>query len=383
MGDWGCGVGDWGFGPNPKPQTPNPQSPIPNIFTLINSEYKKFKLRKFNFIIKKYKTRIIYKMKKADSPIDWKKYFPHQIFIDKQIPIYYNNTNKGPILFCLHGAGHSALSFSLLAELSNNYRLASYDFRAHAYNTTQPEDDLSMATLVADTEKALLKLSELFPKENIIILGHSLGGAVAVKTCVHIFKTEFNKDLYDKIQGIIVVDVIEGSAMEALPYMKSVIEKKQKEFNNVNEAISYMSNTQIRNLQSCRISIPPLLKQIKNSKGKKVFTWKTDLFKTEKFWDDWYKDLSKLFLGIKIPKALILTDTNELDTPLTVGHMQGKFKLGVIKGTGHFIMEDDPNAMMEQINQFCQVFRIPRTLDDIKLIKSDLGDQTKVVKYVE
>ena len=38
--------------------------------------------------------------------------------------------------------------------------------------------------------------------------------------------------------------------------------------------------------------------------------------------------------------------------------------------------------MMEQINQFCQVFRIPRTIDDIKLIKSDLGDQTKVVKYV-
>ena len=87
-------------------------------------------------------------------------------------------------------------------------------------------------------------------------------------------------------------------------------------------------------------------------------------------------------MGIKIPKALILTDTNELDTPLTVGHMQGKFKLGVVKGTGHFIMEDDPSAMMEQINQFSQVFRIPPTVDDIKMIKSDLGNQTKVVKYV-
>ena len=201
-------------------------------------------------------------MKSKDSPIDWKKYFPHQIFIDKTIPIYYNNTNKGPILFCLHGAGHSALSFSLLSAISNNYRLVSYDFRAHAFNTTQPEDDLSMATLVADTEKVLLKIIELFPKENIIILGHSLGGAVAVKTCVNIFKTEFNKDLYNKIQGLIVVDVIEGSAMEALPFMKSVIEKKQKEFNSVNEAISYMASSQIRNLESCRISIPPLLKHV-------------------------------------------------------------------------------------------------------------------------
>ncbi len=240
-----------------------------------------------------------------------------------------------------------------------------------------------MATLVSDTEKVLLKINELFPKENIIILGHSLGGAVAVKTCVNIFKTEFNQYLYKKIQGLIVIDVIEGSALEALPYMKSVIENKQKEFNNINDAISYMASTQIRNLESCRISIPPLLKQVKNAKGKKVFTWKTDLFKTEKFWEDWYKDLSKQFLGIKVPKALILTDTNELDTPLTVGHMQGKFKLVVIKGTGHFVMEDDPAAVMEQINVFCQVFRIPRLVEDIKLIKSELGDQTKVVKYSE
>jgi len=322
-------------------------------------------------------------MKSTNSPIDWKKYFPHQIFIDKQIPIYYNNINKGPILFCLHGAGHSALSFSLLASLSNNYRVISYDFRAHGFNISQPEEDLSMATLVSDTEKVLLKINELFPKENIIVLGHSLGGAVAVKTCVNIFKTEFNQDLYKKIQGLIVIDVIEGSALEALPYMKSVIENKQKEFNNINDAISYMASTQIRNLESCRISIPPLLKQVKNAKGKKVFTWKTDLFKTEKFWEDWYKDLSKQFLGIKVPKALILTDTNELDTPLTVGHMQGKFKLVVIKGTGHFVMEDDPAAVMEQINVFCQVFRIPRLVEDIKLIKSELGDQTKVVKYSE
>ena len=322
-------------------------------------------------------------MKSTNSPIDWKKYFPHQIFIDKQIPIYYNNISKGPILFCLHGAGHSALSFSLLASLSNNYRVISYDFRAHGFNISQPEEDLSMATLVSDTEKVLLKINELFPKENIIVLGHSLGGAVAVKTCVNIFKTEFNQDLYKKIQGLIVIDVIEGSALEALPYMKSVIENKQKEFNNINDAISYMASTQIRNLDSCRISIPPLLKQVKNAKGKKVFTWKTDLFKTEKFWEDWYKDLSKQFLGIKVPKALILTDTNELDTPLTVGHMQGKFKLVVIKGTGHFVMEDDPAAVMEQINVFCQVFRIPRLVEDIKLIKSELGDQTKVVKYSE
>ena len=147
-------------------------------------------------------------MKGADSPVDWKKYFPNQKMLDKTIPIYYSNSKKGPNLFCLHGAGHSALSFSLLSELSKNYRLISYDFRGHGNNITEPVDDLQMSTLILDTEKVLIKINELFPKDNIVVLGHSLGGAVAVKTCCHIFKTEFNKDLYDKIQGIIVVDVI-------------------------------------------------------------------------------------------------------------------------------------------------------------------------------
>ena len=318
---------------------------------------------------------------KKDSPIDWKKYFPNQIILDKTIPIYYNNNTKGPILFCLHGAGHSALSFSLLSELSINYRLISYDFRGHANNISEPKDELSMSSLVSDTEKVLLKINELFPKDNIIILGHSLGGAVAVKTCSHIFKVRFNEDLYNKIQGIIVVDVIEGSAMESLPFMKSVVENRKNEFNSINEAITYMASTQINNLQSCRISIPPLLKQIKNKKGKKLFTWKTDLLATEKFWEDWYKDLNKEFLSIKTPKALILSDTNELDGILS--GLQGEYKLGIIKGTGHFIMEDDPVGMMEQINEFCQVFRIPKTIDEIKNVKYNLKSQNKIVKYVE
>ena len=309
------------------------------------------------------------------NPVDWKKYFPNQIMLDNTIPIYYNNNTNGPNLFCLHGAGHSALSFCLLSELSKNYRIISYDFRGHANNTSEPKDDLSMSTLVSDTEKVLLKINELFPKDNIIVLGHSLGGAVAVKTCCHIFKTKFNEDLYDKIQGVIVVDVIEGSAMESLPFMKGIVEKRQKEFESINEAIHYMSTSQIKNLESCRVSIPPLLKESKDKKGSKIYTWKTDLLATEKFWTDWYKDLSKEFLSIKTPKALILTDTNELDTPLTVGHMQGRFKLGVVKGTGHFIMEDDPESMMKQINSFCQAFRIPRNVDT--------ENKGKMAKYAE
>ena len=312
----------------------------------------------------------------------WNEYF-NQIFIENNtIPIYIskNSNVHGPNIICFHGAGHSALSFSLLSSLSKNYRIISYDYRNHGYNKMEPKNDLSIETLINDSEKVLLKINELFPKDTMIILGHSLGGGVAVKTCKHILKTEFNKDLYDKIQGLIVVDVVEGSAKEAIPFMMKVVNNKQKEFNNIEEAIKYMNNTQIKNIESCNVSIPPLLFYNKNNNK---YEWKTDLEKTEKFWEDWYKNLSNEFLSIKTPKNLILNDTSELDTPLTIGHMQGKFKLTVIKGTGHFIHEDAPETFLEYLEEFIKTFRIPNSIDEINLIQSKLGNQTKIVKYAE
>jgi protein phosphatase methylesterase 1 len=306
-----------------------------------------------------------------------------QIFIENNtIPIYISTNSEvhGPNIICLHGAGHSGLSFSLLSSLSKTYRIISYDYRDHGYNTFEPKNDLSIETLISDTEKVLMKINELYPKDTMIILGHSLGGGVAVKTCKHILSTEFNKDLYEKIQGLIVVDVVEGSAKEAIPFMMNVVNNKQKEFNNIEDAIKYMNNTQIHNLESCNVSIPPLLYFNKNNKK---YEWKTDLVKTEKYWDDWYKNLSNEFLSIKVPKNLILNDTSELDTPLTIGHMQGKFKLTVIKGTGHFIHEDSPKVFLDYVEEFIKGFRIPSTTDEIKLIQSKLGNQEKIIKYVE
>ena len=137
----------------------------------------------------------------------------------------------------------------------------------------------------------------------MIILGHSLGGGVAVKTCKHILKTEFNKDLYDKIQGLIVVDVVEGSAKEAIPFMMKVINNKQKEFNNIEEAIKYMNKTQIKNIESCNVSIPSLYIYNKNNNK---YEWKIDLEKIEKILEYKYKNLSNEYLSIKTPKNLIL-----------------------------------------------------------------------------
>lgn len=256
--------------------------------------------------------------------------------------------------------------------------MVSYDFRGHGYNKGTPATDLSLDTMIADTEKVLLKINELFPNDTIVILGHSFGGAIAIKTVCHVLSEEKYPELYEKIQGLIVLDVVEGSAMDALPFMMNIVQNRKNNFPSINDAISYMHSTQIHNLHSVRVSIPPLLKE-----ENKVFKWKTDLVSSEAYWKEWYTNMSNCFLSVKVPKMLLLTDTSELDTPLTIAHMQGKFKLSVVKGTGHFVMEDDPKAVNEQIEDFLSAFRIPKCIEEIKTITGKNGEKIKLCKYAK
>jgi protein phosphatase methylesterase 1 len=57
----------------------------------------------------------------------------------------------------------------------------------------------------------------------------------------------------------------------------------------------------------------------------KPFRWRTDLAKTQPFWEGWFTGLSKKFLGGRGGKMLLLAGTDRLDTELTIGQMQGWF----------------------------------------------------------
>ena len=72
---------------------------------------------------------------KKYAPLDWKTAFPTSYNIcNNTLPIYISG-EKGPNLVCLHGAGHSGLSFAPLALVNKNYRIISFDFRGHGFNT--------------------------------------------------------------------------------------------------------------------------------------------------------------------------------------------------------------------------------------------------------
>lgn len=321
---------------------------------------------------------------KKYSPIDWKTAFPISYNIcDDTLPIYISGT-QGPNLICLHGAGHSGLSFAPLALVNKDYRIISFDFRGHGFNKQVPHNDLSEKTLINDTITVLNHIHEKYKDENLILIGHSMGGSIATKTCCKILKEqETYKELYDKMQGLMVIDVVEGTAMDALPFMENIVHNRPERFNSINKGIEYMYKSgTIKNVESARISVPPLLKEEVNNKGVKTYVFKTNLMESKPFWNEWFIGLTKSFLSINIPKTLMLAGIERMDKDLTIAQMQGKYKLSILRGVGHIMHEDKPEEVMKVIKDFINTFRITAKETEMKPIIGKLGNQDPNQKVI-
>jgi protein phosphatase methylesterase 1 len=151
---------------------------------------------------------------------------------------------------------------------------------------------------------------------SIVLIGHSLGGAVVT----HVANMNL---LGNKLLGYAVLDVVEGSAMEALKHMQSYLATRPKLFPTLEAAIDWhIRSRTLRNPESARASVPSLLMQTPTG-GR--WAWKTELSSTEAYWENWFTGLSSKFLSGKGAKLLLLAGTDRLDKELMIGQMQGVF----------------------------------------------------------
>lgn len=105
-----------------------------------------------------------------------------------------------------------------------------------------------------------------------IVLIVSLGGAVSA----HIAANSLLPTLC-----LCVIDVVEGSAMDALQSMQTYLSSRPRTFKSLEQGIQWHIHSRtIRNRESARVSVPPLLLQTGNE-----WIWRTDLAKTRPFWE--------------------------------------------------------------------------------------------------
>ena len=93
------------------------------------------------------------------------------------------------------------------------------------------------------------------------------------------------------------------------------------------------------------------------------YSWRIDLFKTEKFWTSWFVGLTENYLSFPGPKLLILAGVDRLDKELTVAQMQGKFQMLVLPKAGHAVHEDVPDLVADALATFVQRNKLAPTVE--------------------
>ncbi|CAE6465221.1 unnamed protein product [Rhizoctonia solani] len=227
---------------------------------------------------------------------------------------------EGTVLVCHHGAGYSGLSFACFAQevtkmSGGELGMLIMDARGHGktapFDASDPNADvLDLSVLAADFVNLL---STLFPKPaeapSLILLGHSMGGTAVVHACPFLLEKGY------RVSGVAVLDVVEGSAMEALPHMHKLLDSRPDGFASQEAAVEWqyvtyhscylrsrqlisidtsvctlctfsVATNTIRNLASARVSVPSLVvpAQPSDTPAGHPWKWRTPLRNTSPYW---------------------------------------------------------------------------------------------------
>ena len=193
--------------------------------------------------------------KRPLDPLPWNDFFAQELYLDNlQINcaithhVYFTSPQtKGPLFVTHHGAGSSGLSFALFSSAIRkalpDAGVLSVDARGHGETVVSREGeagandilDLSLETLSQD----LLDVLALIQKElewpelpGLVLIGHSLGGAVVTDVAA-------SGKLGTALLGYGVLDVVEGSAIDALQSMQSYLSGRPKAFPSLASGIEW------------------------------------------------------------------------------------------------------------------------------------------------
>jgi len=89
----------------------------------------------------------------------------------------------------------------------------------------------------------------------LVLVGHSLGGAVAIRLASHPRLEELAQ-----LEALVVVDMVEGRALESFEFMSKALQDIPRRFDTMEAAIQWtISSGIIKNIDSARLSVPAQL----------------------------------------------------------------------------------------------------------------------------
>ena len=246
----------------------------------------------------------------------------------------YKEIGNGPPIFILHGLFGSSDNWSTISKsLQDHYRIILPDLRNHG---NSPKSDVwNYKVMVED----IIELYNLLNIQSAMVVGHSMGGKVAMELCLN------NENLVDKL---VVVDIAPKyypvhhdhilKALNSLD-LKTITSRNQAEASLAKQ----IHDGGVRNF---------LLKNIgRNSDG---FYWKINLEVITKNIEQVGKS-QVVDKPIETPTLFVRGSESNYIEDQDMTHIRSMFsnvKLATVKNAGHWVHSEKPAEISEMLKYF-------------------------------
>ena len=260
--------------------------------------------------------------------------------------INYEDQGQGQPLILLHGFGASTYSWRhVMPHFSRSYRVIAIDLKGFGLSDKPLDDDYT----VRDQSRIISEFIRVHHLENVILAGHSLGGAVSLLT----YLMQSDHDTH-RISKLILLDT--ASYKQDLPAFISILRVPV-----LNELSLLLTSSNFKSrmiLRQAFFDHSKITEEMVTTYGSYLSLPGASqaLIKTaNQILPSDLEEISGRYKGIAVPVLLIWGEKDEI-VPLEVGRrLAGNIphaELVVVPNCGHVPQEECPNQTIEAMESF-------------------------------
>jgi pimeloyl-ACP methyl ester carboxylesterase len=241
-----------------------------------------------------------------------------------RIHVEDTGTGKAPPLLFIHGAAGNASIWDFQEEyFRGKHRVYRLDLPGHGKSTSDGEDEIS-----AYAEWVRLAIEKLFPTERFALIGHSMGGAIAI---------ELAAGSLIGIQALVLVGA--GARLGVTPIIFKMLRENPEDFFHTIDRTAFCEQTSLQ-IRDRFIAV---------TRKCPLPTISRDFKACDRF------DARERLKNVKVP-TLVLCGEQDLLTPVKHSKVLHEgiadSSLVIIPGAGHMVMAEQPDLLNKAIERF-------------------------------